>query len=420
MTSNLVEVHIVLRRRAARQLVGAVAVVALGLAATPALADPSPAPPTPPTRATPPAPAAPFPLTSPPPAGPVVDMSPLAVAQREAAALQQQVEALRVRTEQAIEHYNEVQVAYAQATERHRQGLRALRAALALAQASNNAATDRIRALYMTGGAGALAAAVVDGHNVSDVLSRFSGAQSVVQDDTARVVQATVAAEAAQNAEVALAEAEAQQRKLRHEAAVAAAEVKAQLAATQRLLDSASAAVQALLAAQLKAERDAANKLAALLRGEQLRNGGKAVAFGTAPDKLPPKIAAMLLDAEAQVGKPYLWGAVGPDAYDCSGFTQHAYAAAGVLLPRTSRQQWYAGTHPDLRELLPGDLLFWASNTLDPATIHHVAIYIGGGSMLASPHTGAFVRVQRVYSTGFLGATRVIPSTPTEVRAPAQ
>jgi len=395
-----------LRRASARLILGAVAAVTVGLTSAPALADPSPSPSPPPAVAPSPLP---LPPTTP---GPVVDMSPLAVAQRQAAALALQVQALQVRTEQAIEHYNEVQARYRQAAEQHRRAQEALNAALAFAQARDDAATDRIRSLYMSGGAGGLAAAIVGGDNVTDVFSRFHGAQSVVADDTAQVVQATVAAEAAQGAEQALADAAVRQNQLRNQAGVAAQSVKTQLAAAQRLLDSAGAAVRGLLAAQLKAEREAAAQLAALLHNEQVRNGGKAVAFGTPPDQLSPQIAAMLLDAEAQIGKPYQWGAVGPDSFDCSGFTQHAFAAAKVALPRTSREQWYAGSHPDTADLLPGDLMFWASNTSDPGTIHHVAIYLGGGYMVAAPHTGAFVSVQRIYAAGYLGATRIIAPAP--------
>ncbi len=404
-----------LRRASARLILGAVAAVSVVLTAAPGLADPSPSPsPSPGAGAIPASPFA-LPATSP---GPVVDMSPLAVAQREAAALQLKVEALRVRTEQAIEHYNGVLATYRQAAEQHRVAQLALTAALATAQSRDDAATNRIRALYMTGGAGGLAIAVVDGANVTDVLSRYHGAQSVVEDDIAQVLQATVAAQAAQSAELALADAAVRQNQLRLEAGVAAQSVKSQLAEAQHLLDSASVAVKGLVAAQLKAERDAAVKLAALLHNEQVRNGGKAVAFGTTPDKLAPQIAAMLLDAEAQIGKPYQWGATGPNSFDCSGFTQHAYAAAGIALPRTSREQWYAGPHPDTADLLPGDLLFWASNTLDPATIHHEAIYLGGGYMIAAPHTGAFVSVQRIYATGYIGAARVVEPAPTPAALP--
>jgi cell wall-associated NlpC family hydrolase len=114
----------------------------------------------------------------------------------------------------------------------------------------------------------------------------------------------------------------------------------------------------------------------------------------------------VLAAAETELGKPYRWGATGPGSFDCSGLVQHVFAAAGVALPRTSRQQWYAGAHPANDDIRPGDLLFWADGD-HPASIHHVAVYLGSGYMIAAPHTGALVRVQPVYDGGFFGVTRV-------------
>jgi cell wall-associated NlpC family hydrolase len=122
-------------------------------------------------------------------------------------------------------------------------------------------------------------------------------------------------------------------------------------------------------------------------------------------------LARVIGFAYAKVGTPYRWGGDGANGYyDCSGFTMRAYAQAGVHLPRTSRQQYQASPHVD-GELQPGDLLFWAYDTSDPGSIHHVAIYLGRDSdgvdwMVDAPHTGATIQVRRAYWTGYLGATR--------------
>ena len=89
--------------------------------------------------------------------------------------------------------------------------------------------------------------------------------------------------------------------------------------------------------------------------------------------------AAAVQFAYSELGKPYRWGATGElGFYDCSGLMLRAYQAGGINLPRTSRQQWYAGARVwNVADLLPGDLVFYAYNTADPATIHHVGIYIG-------------------------------------------
>jgi hypothetical protein len=111
--------------------------------------------------------------------------------------------------------------------------------------------------------------------------------------------------------------------------------------------------------------------------------------------------------ALAQLGKPYEWGADGPGSYDCSGLVQTAYRAAGVRLPRVSRQQYGAGRLVSLKELRAGDLLFYATDTGDPQTIYHVGMYLGAGRMVEAPNRRAPVRIASIWRPGLLGrATR--------------
>lgn len=102
--------------------------------------------------------------------------------------------------------------------------------------------------------------------------------------------------------------------------------------------------------------------------------------------------------AYAQLGEPYVWAAAGPDAWDCSGLTMGAWAAAGVSLPHYSVAQYYATTPVSYSDIRPGDLIFWASDSSNPNTIFHVAIYIGDGKMIQAPHTGAYVEISDVFS----------------------
>jgi peptidoglycan DL-endopeptidase CwlO len=121
----------------------------------------------------------------------------------------------------------------------------------------------------------------------------------------------------------------------------------------------------------------------------------------------PGAAATAIAFALAQRGKPYMWGAEGPNAYDCSGLTQRSYAAAGVALPRVAADQAWAGIPVGLDQLLPGDLVFWAYDEANPATIHHVALYLGGGLVVHAPQTGDVVRVARLWLDGYAGAVRV-------------
>jgi cell wall-associated NlpC family hydrolase len=111
----------------------------------------------------------------------------------------------------------------------------------------------------------------------------------------------------------------------------------------------------------------------------------------TATTTVSSKGARAVEVAVAQVGKPYQWGGNGPSSFDCSGLTGYAWRAAGVVLPRVSRDQ-YTGTRRISRsDLQPGDLIFYHS------PISHVAMYIGDGRVVEAPYSGNTVRIS---STG--------------------
>ena len=116
------------------------------------------------------------------------------------------------------------------------------------------------------------------------------------------------------------------------------------------------------------------------------------------PPQQPPAggAATAIAFAYAQLGEPYVWGAAGPDAWDCSGLTMGAWAAAGVYLPHYSVAQYAALQHITMSELQPGDLVFWRSSS-DPNSIYHVALYIGNNQIIQAPHTGAYVEVSGLY-----------------------
>ncbi len=102
--------------------------------------------------------------------------------------------------------------------------------------------------------------------------------------------------------------------------------------------------------------------------------------------------------AYAQIGEPYVWGAAGPDAWDCSGLTMGAWGNAGVYLPHYSVAQYLATTPISSSQLQPGDLVYWASDPSNPNTIFHVGLYIGDGQMIHAPRTGTTVRVESIWA----------------------
>lgn len=114
------------------------------------------------------------------------------------------------------------------------------------------------------------------------------------------------------------------------------------------------------------------------------------------------RAAKAIAFAAAQVGKPCVWGATGPDSFDCSSLTQGAWRSAGVELPRAAHEQASAGTEVALAAALPGDLVLFFEDE------RHVGLYVGNGTMIHAPGPGATIREESVYGAGEAAIHRVI------------
>ena len=199
-------------------------------------------------------------------------------------------------------------------------------------------------------------------------------------------------------------------------------DVIAKVAAAQDAARAAKAAADKLAAraraglAELKAQQAAVQKKVAAYRAEfdRLSAAEQAtVATALAGPKLdapslndlplaPGSAAAIAVKAAlAQVGKPYVWGATGPDGFDCSGLTSFAWAAAGVELPHSSLAQSRLGHAVSRSELRPGDLVYFYT------PVSHVALYIGNGMMVHARTFGQGVAVTSVDQAGYRGARRI-------------
>ncbi|MFI2208937.1 NlpC/P60 family protein [Streptomyces sp. NPDC020141] len=157
--------------------------------------------------------------------------------------------------------------------------------------------------------------------------------------------------------------------------------------------------------ATVRQKLNTAERLLHRLTAEQraaYASGGETARPAAAPSVPAPnaRAAQAVAYAHGALGKPYVWGATGPDAYDCSGLTQAAWRAAGVSLPRTSYTQISAGQRVSRSALAPGDLVFFYSG------ISHVGLYIGGGRMIHAPRPGAPVRIAPIDEMPFAGAAR--------------
>ncbi|MHC3468307.1 C40 family peptidase [Streptomyces sp. 7R007] len=174
------------------------------------------------------------------------------------------------------------------------------------------------------------------------------------------------------------------------------AEEKARLAAIEKRKQEEADRKAAELAAQQKAAAQEASASSGTSTGTSTGTGtSSGTGTGTSSDgSYATKADKALAFARAQIGKPYVWGATGPDSYDCSGLTQAAWKAAGVTLPRTTYDQVNAGTTVSLADAQPGDLIFFYDD------VSHVGIYIGNGMMIHAPKPGAYVREESIYYGG--------------------
>ncbi|CAL9485555.1 hypothetical protein SUDANB1_03114 [Streptomyces sp. enrichment culture] len=176
------------------------------------------------------------------------------------------------------------------------------------------------------------------------------------------------------------------------------AEEKARLAAIEKEKQEEAARKAAELARQQAAQQQAQEEAAQQQDSGSSSSGsaGSGSSTSTAPadSSYATKADKALAFARAQIGKPYVWGAVGPGSYDCSGLTQAAWKAAGVDLPRTTYDQVNAGTTVPLSQAQPGDLVFFYDD------VTHVGIYIGNGMMIHAPKPGTYVREESIYYDG--------------------
>ena len=123
--------------------------------------------------------------------------------------------------------------------------------------------------------------------------------------------------------------------------------------------------------------------------------------------------SSVIAYAKTLLGKPYVWGAQGPNSFDCSGFTYYVFKnKAGIVLPRTSSAQSKYGTSVSWSNLKAGDLMFFDTNGANNGQVSHVGLYIGNGQMIHASSSQRKIVITSVntsyYKNAFVNARRVL------------
>lgn len=314
---------------------------------------------------------------------------PISAKRTQAREIKAKIDALEMKAEIATEDWNQAKIEYdaihGQVT-RINARLAANKAKTDILQTSLN---DRADSMYRSGPLGLLdvlfgAASFEDFASTWDFLNEMNKEES---------------------------DAVAQLKTLREEALVARSQLKTAETAAKKVYDVMASRRASILKAEAEAKsllRGVESEIAALTASDRARRAADARANGGGsggtgwnwgdPSRAPR--SGVVGIALKYLGHPYRWAASGPNAFDCSGFTMFVYAQVGVNLPHSSRAQIGYGERVSRDNLQPGDLVFFGS------PIHHVGIYIGGGKMVHSPHTGDVVSIDPIDGRGFSGASR--------------
>ena len=365
------------------------------------------------------------------------DKQQLVDAQAQAATAQDRLTALAATAQQAVDGYTAslAQLRTARATVTAARV--ALSAATAEATAQQRQVDGFVRAVYMSGGPLSSLAVILDANGPSDVLNRaalFNAVSQSQADMLAQLVRARQQQSAAADA-AAVATADVAAQATRADAArrTALASVSSQHAVVTKLANEQADLAKTLAAHESQvaglARAQAAERVRAKLAAQRALLAASWSRLEAAGEAMPAATAAqehqVVRWARRQLGVPYSWSGGnrrGPTlgetnrqgnpaglhtiGFDCSGLTLFAWAHVGFRLDHFTGYQWLEGHHVPLEQLRPGDLVFFAHNTGNPMSIHHVGIYVGHGRMIDAPHTGAHVRYDDVFVPGLIGVVR--------------
>ncbi|MGH3098929.1 MAG: NlpC/P60 family protein [Streptosporangiales bacterium] len=296
--------------------------------------------------------------------------------------VEKKVDSLNVKVDKVTEQYNQARIHLTSAKKRATHLEKRVEAQKKHVSKLRRTIASLATSAYMSGGSNLASLMTTD--NPQDFIDKATSLQQLSSQDSRRIDKFKRAAKTLASKQGAAKKAVKQTKGIKKKLAGKKSTIEKSLNKQQDLLSQLRASARADRASR-------SNDRAAAPEPSNLPS-----ASGTA--------AQAIAFAKAQLGKPYSWGAAGPDAYDCSGLTMAAYQAAGVSLPHSSQAQMGSGPSVPRSALQPGDLVFFGS------PVHHVGIYVGGGQMINAPNSGEVVQYaslnESYWASTYAGAVR--------------
>ena len=328
---------------------------------------------------------------------------PIAAKKAKLAAVQAQLSKVYEQSDMAVERYNEAASKLKNVQDRITRTQHLLKVAEYKLSVANDHLTSRARQVYKANDAGIMDV-VFASRTFDDLLTQLDVMQRMTQSDADTAREAKVYRQEIADRRIALEADRASAVKLvaqRQESKQQVLALQSQLEGAAGGLKNEIADLEAKAAAAAKAKAEAAALAASQASAStntssgssgSSSSGGSSGGGGTVVDPGGSGHSSVVSIAQRYLGVPYVWGGASPSGFDCSGLAMYCYAQIGISLSHGATDQQRASHPVSLSALQPGDLVFFGSASYS----HHVGIYVGGGSMIDAPHTGAVVRYDSI------------------------
>jgi cell wall-associated NlpC family hydrolase len=311
--------------------------------------------------------------------------------QAEARRVKAQIDELDNQVEVAAEEYNEAYAKHADLAAQVEETRVELEKTNARIGDLQGMLSGRAESMYRNGPA-SMIDVLLAAKSFEELASTWDLLSDLNVRDAAAVSELKVRRSEAEATEAELSAKEAEAEKVKDQMAANKSAIEGKLASRQSMLAGLESEINSL--EQAEEARRAASA------ASSSRSSGRSSSARTFPPPTRAPRSEVVSIAKRYLGAPYRWGASGPNSFDCSGFTMFVYKQVGVSLPHSSRAQIGHGQRVSRGDLKAGDLVFFGS------PIHHVGIYVGGGSYIHSPRTGDVVKISSMSRGDYAGACR--------------